>query len=128
MRMELLILLLLLQVLKAAFGAIEEPEGAPVYDYFLFSDQLLTRQTWFYFLVERVIDIATAFIMWIEIPFFKNTFKTIFLIEVFCLGQYLLHYNSEYFDPISEWCGYKIRFSTHIITTLILARVILNEK
>lgn len=128
MRKGLLIFLLLLQVLKAAFGSIEEPEGAPVYKFFLFSDQLLTNQTWFYFLVERVIDIAIAFIMWIEIPFFKNTFKALFLIEIFCLAQYLLHYNSEYFDPIDEWYGYKIRFSTHIITTLILGRVIVNEK
>lgn len=128
MRRGLLIFLLLLQVLKAAFGSIEEPEGTPEHKFFLFSDQLLTNQTWFYFLVERVIDIATAFIMWIEIPFFKNTFKTLFLIEVFCLGQYLLHYNSEYFDPIGEWHGYKIRISTHIITTIILGRAIVNEK
>ncbi len=111
----------------AAFGAIEEKENAPEFDRFLFSDQLLTNQTWFYFLLEHLVKIMIGWFMWHEIENYNNVFKCWFLIAIFNMCQYVLHYNSLYFDPVTIF-GHEFRFSSHIITTFILARVVINEK
>ncbi len=112
----------------AAFGAIEEKENAPEFDRFLFSDQLLTNQTWFYFLLEHLVKIMIGWFMWHEMERFPKFFRTWFLISIFNGAQYVLHYNSLYFEPIGTVFGYGVRFSTHMITTFILARAAVNEK
>lgn len=122
MKKEKLIYLLGLMVIMAAFGSIEEDEHAPLRSFFLLSDQQLTTQTWFYFLLEHLVKVMLAYLMWTEIPDFKNTFLCWFIIAIFNMNQYILKYNSVY-----ELAG-GINFSSHVITTFILAIVIFNEK
>jgi hypothetical protein len=110
----------------AAFGAIEEKENAPEFDRFLLSDQLLTDQTWFYFLLEHLVKIMIGWFMWHEIERFPSFFRTWFLISIFNGVQYILHYNSLYFDPVNIF-GHELRFSSHVISTFILARAAINE-
>lgn len=123
MKREKLIYLLGLMAIMAAFGSIEEDEHAPLHDFFLFSDQQLTTQTWFYFLLEHLVKVMLAYLMWTAIPDFKSTFYCWLVIAIFNMVQYILKYNSVYYLH-----DIGIHFSSHLLTTLLLAIVIFNEK
>ena len=111
-------------VIVSAFGAIKEIEDAPEYDWFLFSDQTLTVQTWIYFSLEHVAKMRFNYLVWKWIPWYKNTFKIWFYISIFNAIQFIFKYDSMYEELSYGW----VVFSSHIITTFILARAIYNEK
>jgi hypothetical protein len=58
-----LLFLLCLMVIMAAFGALKENKTPELHDWFLFSDQLLSTQTWFYFLLMHLVNVMLGYLI-----------------------------------------------------------------
>ena len=65
---------------------------------FPFSPMKLTFQTWVYFISEGLIKIILAYLLWAEAKKYKFVFFVFLWIQVFDLVDYLLSYNSIWFE------------------------------
>ncbi len=58
----------------------------------------LTFQTWVYFISESLIKIILAYLLWAEAKKYKFVFFIFLWIQIFDLMDYLLSYNSVWFE------------------------------
>src|SRR6187551_786424 len=101
----------------AAFAAIPDvPAAQAAYiDFFPLSDQLLTAQTYFYFMFNHLVLIMLAYMLWQEGREYRRAFRVFLFIQIFYLAQYLIHYNSVWLN-LGGW-----GISSHILTVGVLA-------
>ncbi len=101
--MSKVILLALTMLFSMVFLAI--PDGYSQYDFFVFSDQKLTFQTYLYFLFQDITIAALSYIIAMESKEYFRLTVIYFWIQVAGLIDYVMSYNSVWFTvgpvPIS---------------------------
>lgn len=92
-----LLLLLSTLILSAVFVVTKNGDYKTFYPYFpLNPDIVLTRDTYIYFLFERLIMVVMALYIYIESTKFKTALKMFVFIQVFDTIDYLLTYNKTW--------------------------------
>lgn len=71
--------------------------NSTLYDFFLLSDQLLTAQTWLYFMCEHLIIIIISYLLASSNTKHYKVFVVYFWLQVVDFIDYLLTYNSVWF-------------------------------
>lgn len=92
-----LILLLMTLFMSAVFVMTKNGNSKEFYPYFPFNqDVVLTRDTYVYFLFERLIMVVMSLFIYIESSKFKTALKVFVFIQVFDTVDYLLTYNKTW--------------------------------
>lgn len=92
-----LLLLLSTLVMSAVFLLTKTGNYKTFYPYFPFNqDVVLTRDTYVYFLFERLIMVVMSLFIYIESSKFKTALKVFVFIQVFDTVDYLLTYNKTW--------------------------------
>ena len=92
-----LLLLLMTLFMSAVFVMTKNGNSKEFYPYFPFNqDVVLTRDTYVYFLFERLIMVVMSLFIYIESPKFKTALKVFVFIQVFDTVDYLLTYNKTW--------------------------------
>lgn len=91
------------------------------YDFFLFSDQKLTAQTYIYFLCEHLVMIILSYIIFAESKKHRGALWVFFMLMICDLVDYILGYN-EVWVKLS---AFPVSFNT--VSVLIFGLVIINE-
>lgn len=92
-----LLLLLSTLIMSAVFVMTKNSDYTNLHSYFPFNDSiLLTRDTYVYFLFERLIMVVMALYIYFESVKFKTALKAFVFIQVFDAIDYLLTYNKTW--------------------------------
>lgn len=89
-------------------------DSTPI-DYFILADTKLPFKTWFYFLSEHLVLIALSYVIAWEAKKYVLSCKVFFFIQVADLIDYLLTYNTAWFDLVSFNIVAVLLFATSIV-------------
>lgn len=117
--MSKLILLWLTMAVGMIFLAL--PYSTDVFDFFPASDQLLTTQTYVWFLCQRLVMIVLAFIIYNESDLYRLALLTYLLIQVLKFLDYLICYNEVW---VRIW---NVPFSSNTLGILVFGLAIAYE-
>lgn len=121
-----LLLLLSTLLMSAVFLTTKTGDYKNFYPYFPFNqDVVLTRDTYFYFLFERLIMVVMSLYIYVENTKFKMALKVFVFIQVFDAVDYVLTYNKTWFIEgfLVSWDILKVSlFSLAIINEVLLIK------
>lgn len=121
-----LLLLLSTLLMSAVFLITKTGDYKTFYPYFPFNqDVVLTRDTYFYFLFERLIMVVMSLYIYLDSEKFKTALKVFVLIQVFDAVDYALTYNKTWFLEgfLVSWDILKVSlFSIAIINEVLLIK------
>lgn len=121
-----LLLLLSTLLMSAVFLITKTGDYKNFYPYFPFNqDVVLTRDTYFYFLFERLIMVVMSLYIYVENTKFKMALKVFVFIQVFDAIDYALTYNKTWFIEgfLVSWDILKVSlFSLAIINEVLLIK------
>jgi len=91
------------------------PYDSTPLEMFPLSDDVIQFKTWFYFLAEHLVLIALSYVIAWEARKYVISCKVFFFIQVADLIDYLLTYNTAWFDLVSFNIVAVLLFATSIV-------------